>query len=343
MNRNHPGVEDVTRDCWTRRDWLAGTSRLGAAALLAGRAVAAKETALETTRIRLPRFPHDTACLAPLWVAEELLRAEGFTDIEYITAPGAKALLAAGEIDFHINDIFNHLLQFDAGIPLVLLGGIHTGCFELFASRSVKSIHDLRGRTISVSDRGRQAFVEAMLVYVGLDPRKDVNLMTHPVAEAIQLFAEGKIDAVLGFPPEPQELRARKIGHSIVNTATDRPWSQYFCCLAAGHRDFVRKHPVATKRVLRAFLKAANLCASEPERVARFLTDRGYIRNHEYAAQALKEIPYNRWREFDSADTVRHFALRMHETGLIKATPQKLLAGGTEWRYFNELRQELKG
>ena len=332
----------MSETLWTRRELLAGTSLFGVAGLFAGASVAAAEPALETTRIRLPRFPFDTACLAPLWVAEELLRAEGFTDIEYISTPAARLLLAAGEIDFHLNDIFNHLMQLDAGIPLVLLGGVHTGCFELFASNSVKSIRELEGRTISVSDRGRQAFVEMMVAYVGLDPRKDVNLVSHPTVEAIQLLADGKVDAVLGFPPEPQELRARKIGHSIVNTATDRPWSQYFCCLAAGRRDFVAKNPVATKRVLRSFLKAANLCAQEPERVARFLTERGYIRNHAYAAQALKEIPYNRWRELDSADTVRYFALRLHETGVIKATPQKLLAAGADWRFLNELKQELK-
>lgn len=147
---------------------------------------------------------------------------------------------------------------------------------------------------------------------------------------------------MLGFPPEPQELRARKIGHSIVNTATDRPRSQYFCCLAAGHRDFVRNYPVATKCALRSFLKAANLCAQEPGRVARFLSDRGYIGHHEYAAQALREIPYNRWRELDSADTVRYFALRLHETGMIKATPHKLLAQGTDWRFIDQLKTELK-
>ena len=48
----------------------------------------------------------------------------------------------------------------------------------------------------------------------------------------------------------------------IVNSAVDRPWSQYFCCMLAGNRDFVNKHPIATKRVLRAILKAADLCAS---------------------------------------------------------------------------------
>ena len=104
-----------------------------------------------------------------------------------------------------------------------------------------------------------------MAAHVGLDPVKDIHWVTDPSVKPMELFAEGKIDAFLGFPPEPQDLRARHIGHVIVNTAVDRPWSQYFCCMLAGNRDFVRKYPVATKRVLRAILKAADLCATEPD------------------------------------------------------------------------------
>jgi NitT/TauT family transport system substrate-binding protein len=71
------------------------------------------------------------------------------------------------------------------------------------------------------------------------------------------LFVDSKIDAFLGFPPEPQELRARQIGRVIFDTAVDRPWSQYFCCMLAGNREFVRRHPVAAKRAVPAILKAA--------------------------------------------------------------------------------------
>jgi NitT/TauT family transport system substrate-binding protein len=112
--------------------------------------------------------------------------------------------------------------------------------------------------------------------------------------------------------------------------------------MVAGNREFVRKHPVATKRALRAFLKAADLCASEPERVAGFLVDKGYTTHRDYALQALQEIPFNRWRDYDAEDTVRFYALRLHETGMIKSSPQKLIAQGTDWRFFNELKKELK-
>jgi len=67
----------------------------------------------------------------------------------------------------------------------------------------------------------------------------------------MQLLAAGKIDAFLAAPPDAQEFRANKIGHVVVNSMMDRPWSQYFCCLVAGNRDFVLKHPVATSFHLR--------------------------------------------------------------------------------------------
>jgi NitT/TauT family transport system substrate-binding protein len=161
----------------------------------------------------------------------------------------------------------------------------------------------------------------------------------------MRLLAEGKIDAMMGFPPEPQELRARRIGHVVVNTTTDRPWSQYFCCMLGANAEFVRRHPVATERAVRAILKANDICAREPERVGRVYVDSGYVSasQYEFVVQAMKELPYARWRDYDPEDTVRFHALRLHEAGMIKSTPQRILAQGTNWRSLNELKKELKG
>ena len=94
----------------------------------------------------------------------------------------------------------------------------------------------------------RAPVLAIMAAHVGLDPHEDIDWVTSPTGNAMELFAAGKVDAFLGFPPEPQELRARKIGRVILSTATDQPWSQYFCCMVFGNREFVRAHPVATKR-----------------------------------------------------------------------------------------------
>ena len=53
-----------------------------------------------------------------------------------------------------------------------------------------------------------------------------------------------------------------------MNSGGPAVWSQYFCCTAAANRDFAQRQPIATKRALRAILKAADVCALEPERAA---------------------------------------------------------------------------
>ena len=187
------------------------------------------------------------------------------------------------------------------------------------------------------------AFIASMASYVGLDPQKDITWAVKSGREAIQFFIDGHADAFMGFPPEPQELRARKIGHVVVSTTTDRPWSQYFCCMIASNREFVRKHPSATKRAIRAILKSADLCARQPEQTARLQVDRGYTNSYDQALQVARETPYGKWREHDAEDTVRFFALRLREAGIIKSSPQRIIAQGTDWRFLNELKKELKG
>jgi NitT/TauT family transport system substrate-binding protein len=283
-------------------------------------------------------------CVAPQYVAEELLKIEGFTDVQYVEFlanpyPG----FASGEVDLSMAFVAPFIIQVDADAPIVLLGGIHTGCYELFGTERVRAIRDLRGKTVAVPELGspHHVFLASMATYVGLDPSRDINFAKYPATDSMQLLAEGKIDALMGFPPVPQELRAKKIGQVIVNSGIDRPWSQYFCCIVAANQEFARKHPVATKRALRAILKATDFCAAEPERAARLIASRGY--HYEYALQTMREIRYAKWREYDAEDTVRFYALRLREAGMIKSTPTKIIAQGTDWRFFNELKRELKG
>ena len=57
----------------------------------------------------------------------------------------------------------------------------------------------------------------------------------------------------------------------------------------------------------------------------------------------MKEIPYDKWREYDPEDSVRFYALNLHDVGMIKTSPNKLIAQGTDWRFIRELKKELKG
>src|SRR6516162_4183826 len=329
----------------TRRRFLSTLSLAGAAGLgLAQRALAA-EGPLEITTVRLLRTP--AICHAPQFVAEQLLYAEGFSEVRFIDAPSTVEVndaIARGRIDFNLHFASQFVSAIDGGAPITILAGVHVGCFELIANDNVHTMNDLKGKSVGVEGLGSSThlFVSVMAAHVGLDPTKDIHWVTDQSAKPSQLFLNGKVDAFIGTPPEPQDLHARNIGHVIFSSSVDRPWSQYFCCVLAGHQEFVRKYPIATKRVLRAILKAADFCASDPARAAQGLVDRGFTARYDYAFEALRTISYDKWREYDAEDTIRFYALRMREAGMIKATPQKIIADGTDWRFLNELKRELK-
>jgi NitT/TauT family transport system substrate-binding protein len=330
---------------WTRRRFIGGLTVAGAAGLLDlhARPVAA-EPPPETTRLRLARTT--SICQAPQYVAEALFEAEGFTEVQVVgEAATTDRTLVSGEAQMGMLFLGPFLLRLDEGAPLVILSGGHVGCQELFAHEPIRSIRDLKGRSVAVVGLGsaRHVFLATILAYIGLDPRTDVTMVVQPHREAVRLFEAKHVDAYVAAPPEAQELRAKQIGHVVVNSSVDRPWSQYFCCVVAGHREFVQKHPIATKRALRAILKGADLCALEPERAARSLVNQGLAQRYDYALQSMKDVPYGKWREYDPEDTVRFYALRLHELGMIKSTPQKIIAQGTDWRFLTELKRELKG
>ena len=329
-----------------RRDFLMQTSAIGAAALLGLHPrPASGEPALETTKVRFVHTP--AICMAPQYLAEELLRLEGFTEIEYLplgnrTVP---TVLAEGKADISMWDTPGLMPALDAGRPIVLLAGVHAGCYELFGNERVLTIRDLKGKSLAVQwgEGGARILLSSMLAYVGMSPQRDVTwVVGEGTRDAMDLFVEGKADGFVGFAPQPQELRAKKIGHVIVNTAQDRPWSQYFCCMVTANRDYLQRYPVATKRVLRAILKASDVCSAKPELAARYLADHGYERRYAIGLEVMKGLPYNRWREANPEDTIRFHALRLQEVGMIKSTPQKLIAQGTDWRFLNELKKELK-
>lgn len=331
---------------WSRREFLS-TATLGCAGALLGLPSEpfAAEPPLETTKIRLA-YHSRSLCHAPLYVAEDLLRGEGITGVDYVKTKGVEKALASGEVDVVTSFCGPLAIQVDKGDPIVLLSGLHPGCVELVATERIRSLRELKGKTIAVTDLGggRHALLAVMAAHVGLDPRKDFNIVAYRAADAIRLLAEKKIDAFLAAPPDAQELRAKKIGHVVINSMMDKPWSQYFCCMVAVNQQFFLKHPVTAKRTLRAIMKATDICAREPQRAARYLVDKGYTNNYNLALEAMEEMAmaYSKWRNYDPEDTLRFYALRLHEVGMIKSSPQKIIAEGTDWRFLKELKKELK-
>jgi NitT/TauT family transport system substrate-binding protein len=328
----------------TRRRFMTALPLAGLAGLSAWPHQADAEAPPEVTSIRFVKSP--SLCAAPKFLVQELLRTEGFTEVQYVSGQTdvLKRGLGDGTVDFDLDFAPRHVVNIDRGLAITILGGVHVGCFDLIAAEHIRRVTDLRGKRIGISalESSQHMFLAPIAANVGIDPAKDFDWVVDPSVKPVQLFVEGKIDAFLGFPPESYELRAQKIGHVIFSSVVDRPWSHYFCCMLAGNREFVSKYPIATKRVTRAILKATDLCASNPELAARQMVDGGFSSRYDYVLQTLRELPYDKWREYDAEDTVRFYALRLRETGFIKSDPQTIISHGTNWRFLDELRRELK-
>ena len=322
----------------SRRRFMTSLSLAGAVGLvgLPG-SVAAEDPAAtggepppETATIRLPAIP--AACAAPLYLAKELLHEEGFAEVHYVPTTRISAgMLADGELDFSMEAGVDYLPLMDAGRPLTVLAGVHVGCMELRANDSIQSIADLRGKRVGINILGNSGhlLVSTMAAYVGLDPA-EIDWVADPKVSQVELFAAGKIDAFIGFPPDPKGPCVSGIGHVVVNIAADAPWSNYFCCMVTANADFVRNNPVATKRAMRAILKMTDFCHQQPERAAQRMVDHGF--SYECALMVLSDARYGVWREYDPEDTARFFALRLHEVGMIKTPPNEIISRFTDWR-----------
>jgi NitT/TauT family transport system substrate-binding protein len=344
----------------SRRAFLATLSAAGAATVLRSRSTLADEGPPEVTTIRLRREPGEIKmigggvdtpdCNAPEFVAKELLLEEGFTDVQYITVPGGDVYskaFARNELDIGLMAPAGLVGRIESGVPIKVLAGIHPGCFELFVHDQIKTVEDLKGKQVGVSEDSSSTtpgqFVTFIAASAGLDPEKDIRwVTTEGGADPAQLFMDGKIDAYMAFMAHAHGLHERNVGRVLVDLARTEPWSKTFCCLSVGRTGFVQNSPIATKRALRALLKATDMCASEPQKAAQRLVDSGAVREYDNAFNLLNDLRYDAWRTIDSEHSLRFYAEQLHQLGKLKTNPDKVIADGTELRFLNELKRELK-
>jgi hypothetical protein len=135
-----------SRAPWRRREFIGGLTLAGAAGFLRlGAEPAAAQAPPETKTVRFSNYP--AICVAPQWVAEEMLRAEGFTDIQYADVPddiSSGKFLAAGKCDFSIEAAPVIPAHVEANVPMVALAGIHSGCRCSSSSRTRAGARSVR-------------------------------------------------------------------------------------------------------------------------------------------------------------------------------------------------------
>jgi NitT/TauT family transport system substrate-binding protein len=160
-----------------RRRFLAGLDSIAAAIEFYPSVAFANEGKLETTSVRINKSA--ALCIAPGYLAEELLRAEGFTDIQYVESPPASnENLIRHKADFMLNYASNFIVDVDGSAQITMLAGVHVGCFELFGNDKVGGITDLKSKSVGIQSLGTlpHILVSLLTAQVGLDPKKDIHL-----------------------------------------------------------------------------------------------------------------------------------------------------------------------
>ncbi len=116
----------------------------------------------------------------------------------------AVAAIKAGKADFYVLPVTLGANLYNKGFDLVLLGVHEWKVFYLVSREDVKSLKDLRGKTI-YSSHSKGTVVDVLLRYYleneGLKPDIDVKIAYAQPNEIVALFKAGKVD--LAALPEP--------------------------------------------------------------------------------------------------------------------------------------------
>jgi NitT/TauT family transport system substrate-binding protein len=299
----------------------------------------------EVARIRVPGFDGSSLCLSPSLLIDDFLAEEGM-EAELVVVPTTQSWVEAvhnGVFDFTQDFAAAAVAGLDQGYDLTVLAGVHAGCLELFARLEFDELSTLDSRVIAVPYGNNAtlpdyAFMVTLMNFIGVPAaRTVVSYDEHLLPE---LLASGEVDAVLAYQPLAENLRSIEGVRTLLSTAEDPPWSNYYCCTFTGNSHFVRENPIATLRTLRALMRATDLMATQPDVALARMIERGYAKDDAASRRVFHGLPYGRWRTVHPEDSLRFYALRLREVEEISAAPESIV-DSSDWRFLDWLKQDM--
>jgi NitT/TauT family transport system substrate-binding protein len=332
-----------------RRTFLGAVGAAALGACLPNSTTTETSTAIGPPETATVRINYQVGCDPWTWLADDFLKAEGFTDVRVLNDPALFADGAArGLADLDVFFGTDLAARVDAGQPIIALAGTHTGCFELWARPGINSFRDLRGKRILVDKR--DALLDpfygmwvGFLAWVGVDPSEVQFIeMADPAHTNVDRYIGGMSDAILASVTEGPALRAdpNTPGRRIFDMGMDKPWSGYYCCMLGANRDWAKANPNATKRATRAVLRAIDYGAKDREQAVKVAVEKKVPEDLSLLYEAIKDLNY-KWRDFDPEDTVRFYALRLADAKLLKKTPSRIISDGTDFAFLHRMQKEL--
>ena len=239
-------------------------------------------------------------CEAPLFTAvEKGFFAEEGLEPELVRCEWAtyKDALALGRYDVTHHLLMYFLKPIEQGMDVKFTGGVHRGCLRVQAAADgpIRTVQDLRGKTIAVPGMGTPPFMFASRVLAdnGIDPSRDVNWRVYPAGELGLVLSRGLVDAVANSEPVGSLLLADGKVRNIADQAKDAPYKDEYCCAVLVNGTFLTEYPAASAAATRAILKAAKWVDVNPAAAARLSVEKKYIASTvELNAYAISNLDY---------------------------------------------------
>jgi NitT/TauT family transport system substrate-binding protein len=194
----------------------------------------------------------------PLAHKRGFLKEEGIeAEIIRVTGGAGSAALSSGDLDYGTG---------------MSVGGALTGAFALVARPEVKTVQELKGKTVGISTFGGLSIFGARVIvkHFGLDPDKDIKFVAVGAVEARFIrLTQGLIDATMLAPPLDSE--AKKKGFNILARAEDIlifPETG----LVTGVKK-IQEKPDEIKRVIKAGIKANRYIRGNRDGTIQFIIE----------------------------------------------------------------------
>src|SRR6266480_2730708 len=278
---------------------LIATVALGAL-LVAGCNKSSENTSGGPAKVRVGYI--GLTCEAPIFTAVE----KGFfkevgLDVTLVKCEWAnyKDVLALGGFDVTHHLVMYFLKPVEQGLDVKFTGGIHRGCLRVqaVAKGNIRSIRDLRGKSIGVPEMGTPPFIFAnrVLGAQGIDPGKEISWIVFPAGELGLALDKGEVDAVANSEPIGSLLLADGKVRNIADQAADVPYKDEYCCAVLVNGKYLAKNPKAAAAATRALLKAAKWVEANPAAAAKLSVEKKYlastVEQNTIAISHLRYIP----------------------------------------------------
>jgi NitT/TauT family transport system substrate-binding protein len=278
-------------------------------------------------KVRISIGPAGLTCNAPLFVAYEknFFKEEGL-DAELIRGDWdfIKESLALGKIDGAQGMLMTYLKPIEQGLDVKFTAGVHKGCMHVLTAKDspLSKPEDLKGKRIGVSQIGGSPWFFAARVVgsLGMDIKRDVEWTVYPLAELKQALEKKEVDAISVADPTGELLLSEGFAKDIVNSATDAPYKDEYCCVVVVSGQLIKSDPDTAARLTRAILKAAKWVSSNPQSAAEICVEKKYLSGTaELNARVLAQLNYIPSVE-GGAEATRTAASAMQKAGILDAS-----------------------